>query len=221
MLGGCAGGGPLDGGDAAGTPFAEQPGRPGSDSPVSPGAPGLRATPSPEGTCPPAGVRIRLGTGDAAMGLRVTSLVLVNCGTEPYEVDGYPSLRPLGEQREPLDVEVLHGAKKITISLPHLDAPPRPVRLKPGEAASAGIVWRNTYDDITNPPVTVPFVEVAPATGRPAQILPVDVPFDLGSTGRLGVSPWEPFAASAPGPDPAPSESPSVSSSPSPDLPLL
>jgi hypothetical protein len=31
---------------------------------------------------------------------------------------------------------------------------------------------------------------MAPAPGRPAQVLTPHDPLDLGSTGRLGVSPW-------------------------------
>jgi hypothetical protein len=43
-------------------------------------------------------------------------------------------------------------------------------------------------------PIATP-AATAPAAGRPAQVLAVQDGIDLGSTGRLGVSPWRPSPA--------------------------
>ena len=53
-----------------------------------------RATPSVTAVkCPPEGVRFEVGEGDAAMGLRVLGITLVNCGTRDYRLNGYPDVR--------------------------------------------------------------------------------------------------------------------------------
>jgi hypothetical protein len=74
--------------------------------------------------------------------------------------------------------------------MPNASGPPKPVVLQPGQRATAVIAWRNTYDDIREPPVSVAYLEVAPAAGEPTQIVTPLGALDLGSTGRLGVSPW-------------------------------
>ena len=140
--------------------------------------------------CPPAGVLVRTDGGDAAMGLRVLGISLENCGSAPYRVHGYPAVRALDEKRAVLPVRALRGITDITIAIPDHTGAPRPVTLQPGEHARAVVVWRNTYDDPTHPPVEARFLQVAPAAGRPAQILAPQSGLDLGSTGRLGVSPW-------------------------------
>lgn len=101
---------------------------------------------------------------------------------------GAPCGHRPGRDRGRLDVRILDG---VTGALPNLDGPPRPVVLRPGERATAVLAWRNTYNDAREPPVQVPFLEIAPAA-RPAQVLEPDGPLDLGSTGRIGVSPWSP-----------------------------
>jgi hypothetical protein len=152
---------------------------------------GPAATGTPEtAACPPSGVRLELGGVDAAMGLRALGVYLVNCGREAYRVNGYPAVHALDEQRSTLDVRVLDGVTEIAGSLPGWAGAPRPVVLSPGERAAAVVVWRNTYDNISKPPVDAPYLEVAPTAGRPAQVLAPQGGIDLGSTGRLGVSPW-------------------------------
>ncbi|WP_306208793.1 DUF4232 domain-containing protein [Actinoplanes sp. RD1] len=176
-----------------------------------------QAGPSPvqPARCPADGARIEIGTQDAAMGLRVLGFFLVNCGTTAYRVEGFPELRLLDEDHEPQDVRVLHDVREITISVPALEGEPRPVVLQPGERASAGVVWRNTYDDITHPPVTAALLDMAPQPGRPARTVVPPSPLDLGSTGRIGVSPWvfvpEPAQVPIPGQEPPPaSEDPAI-----------
>ncbi|MFI1990765.1 DUF4232 domain-containing protein [Actinoplanes sp. NPDC020271] len=163
-----------------------------SNSVVPSSAPGAAASPQPTAAgCPPEGVRAAVGTGDAAAGLRVLGITLTNCGKGTYTIDGYPVVRSLDEDRTALDVKVLKGVGEITGPNPDWDAPPKPVTLKPGQQAAFVVAWRNTYDDLSQGPVTVRHLEVAPLAGRPVQVIDPDGGLDLGSTGRIGVSAWQ------------------------------
>jgi Protein of unknown function (DUF4232) len=130
------------------------------------------------------------------MGLRVLGITLVNCGPQTYRLNGYPAVRPLDDDRTALKVRVLHGVKDIIGSAMPWDGPPKPVVLKPGQQAGAAVAWRNTYNDIRKPPVTVRFLDIAPLAGRPSQIIEPNGGLDLGSTGRMGVSAWTLLSAS-------------------------
>jgi hypothetical protein len=99
-------------------------------------------------------------------------------------------VRALDERRQPLDVQVLLGVDKITTGAANAIGPPQQVVLRPSERATTVVAWRNTYDDIRQPPVEIAYLEIAPAAGEPAQLVPASSPLDLGSTGRLGISPW-------------------------------
>ncbi|GLW35774.1 DUF4232 domain-containing protein [Actinoplanes regularis] len=172
----------------------------GCAQPVTPPASGLptsRSEPAPSAVpsataapCPPSGVRLEAGEGDAAMGLRVLGLELVNCGSRTYRLNGYPVVRSLDDDRAVLKVKVLHGVNEIVHSELPWDGPPKPVVLKPGQRAGTAVAWRNTYDDTRQPPVTVAFLDIAPMAGRPSQVVAPDGGLDLGSTGRIGVSAW-------------------------------
>jgi hypothetical protein len=62
------------------------------------------------------------------------------------------------------------------------------VTLRPGERATAVLVWRTTA--IAGPADRVTYVEV---TGRPAEAPQTVTPtqeLDIGTGGRLGVGPW-------------------------------
>jgi hypothetical protein len=120
------------------------------------------------------------------MGLRVLGITLVNCGSRAYRLNGYPAVRSLAPDR----VQVLQGVKEIVGSAMPWDGPPKPLVLEPGQRAGTAVAWRNTYDDIRRPPVTVALLEIAPLAGRPPQIVDLDGGLDLGSTGRIGVSAW-------------------------------
>lgn len=122
------------------------------------------------------------------MGLRVLTIELVNCGTAPYTVNGYPTIRILDEQRKPVEVTVGRGSSGIS-TIDSFEVPPKSVTLQPGQKAVAGLVWRNTVTD-TSVPANGRFVEVAPAADVPPQVVEPDGPIDVGTTGRLGVSPW-------------------------------
>jgi len=153
----------------------------------------MRSVPTAEassasGPCPASGVHVYADRGDAAMGLRVVGLHLVNCGTAPYRLNGYPGLELLDEDHGKVDgVRILHGTDGISTGAGG-GGSPRPVVLKPGEAARTTLAWRNTTqaDDAVN----APYVRVRPKPGAaPVMVIPE---LDLGTTGKLGVGPWEP-----------------------------
>ncbi|GAB2718564.1 DUF4232 domain-containing protein [Streptomyces bullii] len=145
-------------------------------------------SPAPAGPCPSSGVRVYADEeADAAMGLRALSVRLENCGTRPYEVDGYPRLELLGEDHEPVTgVQVRHGGEGVA-SGTGADGAPRPVSLRPGERAHATLVWRNTVRH--GEPVHAPYARVWAKPG--AEPVLVTPELDLGTTGRLGVGPWK------------------------------
>jgi hypothetical protein len=189
--------------DDARREFGSDPGRrSGADPGTEPGAePGTKpdtgpragasASPTPTDdpdACPPSGMRVRLGEVDAAMGLRAAGLELVNCGSVPVTLNGYPDIRVLDDDRAPLPVTVVHGSTDIA-SIPGFDTPPAPVTAAPGARLVAGLVWRNRVD-MVGEVVKGAYLEIVPAPGRPAQTIRPDGPIDLGTTGRLGVTAW-------------------------------
>ncbi|MFF8291425.1 DUF4232 domain-containing protein [Streptomyces sp. NPDC016309] len=161
---------------------------PGTAAPVPPrGAPDGPG--APDADCPASGVRVGTGMTEAASGLRAMGLLLVNCGTRPFEVSGYPALDVLGEDRRALDVTVRRGS--------HVDAGAKPSAfvLAPGARASASVVWRNTVTRTDVVATNGAYVRVTPAPGVPAQtVAPADGgPLDLGNTGAVEVTPWKPY----------------------------
>ncbi|MEU4336805.1 DUF4232 domain-containing protein [Micromonospora lupini] len=150
------------------------------------------ATPSasvdPLANCPASGVRIRSTGGDAAMGLRALGVELINCGQRPYQLNGYPVLWVLNEQRKPIILRVVNGAEEITSGF---DQPPKPVTLQRGERAVATVLWRNLVTDSEVVATAGAYLTVAPAAGQPAQEVDPDGPIDVGNTGQIGVSAWK------------------------------
>jgi hypothetical protein len=141
---------------------------------------------SASGTCPKSGMHLYADEGDAAMGLRAVGLHLVNCGTRPIRLNGYPRLTIQDEDHRPVDgVRILQGTDQISTGLGG-DRGPQPVVLRPGEAAVAGLAWRNTTQ--AGEPVNAPYVRVwAEPAADPVMVVPE---LDLGTTGKLGVGPW-------------------------------
>ncbi|WP_367130031.1 DUF4232 domain-containing protein [Saccharothrix sp. HUAS TT1] len=158
-------------------------------------APPVPPTPSPSADACPTGVEYAVTGQEAATGLRVLTLELTNCGSEALELEGYPSVAVLGADREPVAVAVGPGSFGIS-AVEAFDAAPQPVSVRPGGSAVTGLLWRNTYDDTSAPPVVGEHLVLAVTTGGPTQVFtPVGedgapVTVDLGSTGRLGVRPW-------------------------------
>ncbi|GAA2951817.1 hypothetical protein GCM10020227_18680 [Streptomyces flavovirens] len=70
------------------------------------GAPGTTA---PAGDCPASGAKVEMGPVSAAMFHRAVVLTLTNCGTEPYQVNGYPAVRALDEDGRRIPVPVNPG----------------------------------------------------------------------------------------------------------------
>ncbi|MBQ1092769.1 DUF4232 domain-containing protein [Streptomyces sp. B93] len=143
--------------------------------------------PAPGGPCPESGIRVTADEGDAAMGLRVVGLLLENCGTEPYHLDGYPRVDVVDEDHDVVtDVKVLEGGDSIAMST-GADGEPQPLDLAPGERARSALVWRNTTEFGT--PVNAPYARVVAGPGAdPVMVTPE---LDLGTTGKLGVGPWK------------------------------
>ncbi|MFJ9340745.1 DUF4232 domain-containing protein [Streptomyces sp. NPDC101733] len=146
------------------------------------------AAPAP---CPEGGVRLLEGAGNAAMGLRVADVQLLNCGTGAYELEGYPEVRLLDGARKPVEVSVAPGKNGV---MPAGDgdggAPARKVVLRPGQAASTGLIWRDLVTDGAGPVVEGRVLEVVPKPGAPRLTLELEHPVDLGNTGRMGLDPW-------------------------------
>ncbi|WP_405761935.1 DUF4232 domain-containing protein [Streptomyces sp. NBC_00045] len=150
-------------------------------------------SPQPE-DCPEGGVRLREGSGDSAMGLRVADIQLVNCGAQPYVLQGYPEVRLLDRKRAPVEVTVVHGGEGITGAPTGVDGDPQQVELRPGQAAAVGMVWRNLVTDTTVPAAEGWVVEVTPRAGAPRVELELGHSVDLGNTGKLGIGPWKAMA---------------------------
>ncbi|MGI5336304.1 DUF4232 domain-containing protein [Streptomyces sp. CA-181903] len=155
-------------------------------TPSAPAGPGPSAPP-----CPREGLRVTAEPVEGAMGLRSMGIRLDNCGTVPRTVEGHPGLRVLGEKGEPLDVTV-HDDLTAVARSGAPNTPARPVTLRPGAAAVAAVLWRNTYDDTRRPPLLGRRLEVTPAPGVRAQTIEPEGGVDLGSTGRLAVDSWQP-----------------------------
>ena len=132
--------------------------------------------------CPPSGLLITAGRGDAAMGYREMTLTMKNCGSTGFTLDGRPDITVLDADRQPMPIAIVAST--------HHTAPPKRITLRPGVSATAVLAWRNTYDDTTNAPAVGSFLSVAPAAGAPRQIVDLPSPLDLGSTGRLQASAW-------------------------------
>ncbi|MEU5422366.1 DUF4232 domain-containing protein [Streptomyces sp. NPDC020667] len=169
-------------------------------APETAGRPGDR--PSPDAMsgapdvldCPSSGLLAQAGEANAAMGLRVLTVELTNCGTDTKTVNGYPDIQILDSDRKPVEVELERGAASV-LGQDDFDAGPVEVTLAPGGKARARLAWRNTVDDLTKSAVTGAYLSLATAPGSARQNVPETI--DLGTTGRLGLSAWA--APSLPG----------------------
>jgi hypothetical protein len=156
-------------------------------APIPPPPPPAPTSEAP--VCPEPGVAITTGEVDGAMGLRALGIVLTNCGTRDYTANGYPVVRVLDEDRQPLGITVGEGSAPVSAPDSY-DVPPQPVTLRPGEQVTARVLWRNTVTESTVPGVVGRYLEIAPASAEPAQIVAPRGGIDLGNTGRLAVNPW-------------------------------
>ncbi|MEU5884246.1 DUF4232 domain-containing protein [Spirillospora sp. NPDC047279] len=141
--------------------------------------------------CPDPGVRISTGEIDAAMGLRAMNVEMVNCGTRPFTVNGYPDVRVLDGRRGPLKLKISHGSAPVA-TVESFNVPAQRFVLPPGGRATSGLLWRNTVTDASAVAANGAFLDIAPDERSPRQIVPSGHAIDLGNTGRLALSPWKP-----------------------------
>jgi hypothetical protein len=172
---------------------AVRPARSFSGGPGSGALPGV-TTPSPTPTptptgCPESGLSVRPGGQEAAMGLRVLQIVVVNCGTVPRTVRGHPVLRLLDEDRRPLDAVASPGSSGIS-GVASFDAAPATVTLQPGQQAMSAVLWRNLVTDPSVRATLGMYLEVTVTAGDPPQVIEPEGGIDLGNTVKLGVAPW-------------------------------
>jgi hypothetical protein len=116
-------------------------------------------------------VRFSVAGADAAMGVRVLTVEMLNCGSAPYPVHGYPSVRLLDEERKPLEVTLAPGSASIA-TVPGFDAPPRAMVLRPGERARTALLWRNSVTDSGVAARTAFHLEAAATAGEPRRPVP-------------------------------------------------
>jgi hypothetical protein len=150
-------------------------------------------TPSSEPPACDTGLRFTTEVTEAAMGLRVMSVQLFNCGTQPVQLNGYPQVKLLDDRWQPLEAEIINGSGGVA-AVEGFDNPPQPITVPPGERANSAFVWRNTHASI-DPPLVGSHVDIAAVPGGTWQPLQSVGPhgainIDLGSTGRMGVRAW-------------------------------
>ncbi|WP_328701655.1 DUF4232 domain-containing protein [Amycolatopsis pittospori] len=133
--------------------------------------------------CLDTGVTVSSGPVDAALGHRAVVLTLTNCGTAPRTLTGYPEVRLLDKEKQPMNVQVEHGTSYMAI-----DPGVAPQTVQPGGTLLSVVSWSNTVT--VGSPEAGAYVTVAAAKGDPEQRITVDT--DLGTTGKLTLTAWNP-----------------------------
>ncbi|MCX5344326.1 DUF4232 domain-containing protein [Streptomyces atratus] len=152
------------------------------DRPPPPSAQGPAPTPTAGAGCPSFGVVVDMGEVEAALGHRAVGLTLTNCGSKPYRVDGYPSVRALDEAGDPLPVPVNPGSSYMG-----RDPGPKEVMLKPGETMRSLLAWVSTPTggDL----IEGDALEIAPAPGLEARTFPLEGS-DVRLLDELNMTAW-------------------------------
>jgi Protein of unknown function (DUF4232) len=117
------------------------------------------------------------------------ALLLVSRGTQRTGSPGAvaPPAGDAASGRQPVrGVRVQHSDTGIS-TVTGFDDPPQGLVLAPGESAQAGLLWRDTTE--FGEPVNAPYARVTVEPG--ADPVVVTPEFDLGTTGRPGVSAWQ------------------------------
>ncbi|WP_329212292.1 DUF4232 domain-containing protein [Streptomyces sp. NBC_00683] len=145
-------------------------------------AQGAPSTDAPTADCPASGVRVDVGPVQTAMFHRAVTLTLVNCGTKPYSVNGYPSVRALGEDGERIPVPVNAGG-----SMFGNDQGAKGVTLKPGGTVRSVLAWVSTKEggDL----IEGDALEIAPAPDTGARVFPLEG-HDLRLMDELNTTAW-------------------------------
>ncbi|WP_340558882.1 DUF4232 domain-containing protein [Streptomyces sp. GSL17-111] len=141
--------------------------------------------PAVDPDCPDPGVRVMAaGPVDGDESLSLLRVMMLNCGKEPFAVNGYPDVRVLDEGGEALDVEVHEGVAAVS-EVRGFNGEPKKLSLRPGETAMAVLVWRPGSGAGGRS------VDVAPAEGDPWQSVTSLGGKDFAAAGELAVSPWK------------------------------
>ncbi|MFD4033215.1 DUF4232 domain-containing protein [Streptomyces sp. NPDC058637] len=140
------------------------------------------AGPGVTGDCPVSGARVDMGPVQTAMFHRSVVLTLTNCGTKPYRVHGYPSVRALGEDGERIPVPVNAGG-----SMSGQDRGIEEVTLKPGGTVTSVLAWVSTKEggDL----IEGDALEIAPAPDTGARVFPLEG-HDLRLMDELNTTAW-------------------------------
>ena len=149
-----------------------------TDAPAQ-GAP----TPAPSADgCPASGVVVDMGPVQTAMFHRSVTLTLTNCGTQPYRVYGYPSVRALGDEGERIPVPVNAGG-----SMSGNDEGPEEVMLKPGASVRSTLAWVSTKEggDL----IEGDALEIAAAPDTGARVFPLEG-HDIRLMDELNTTAW-------------------------------
>ncbi|MGW0781689.1 DUF4232 domain-containing protein [Streptomyces sp. NPDC002913] len=149
-----------------------------ADAPAQ-GAP--TPAPSAEG-CPASGVVVGMGPVETAMFHRAVTLTLTNCGKEPYRVDGYPSVRALGDDGERIPVPVNAGGSMFGD-----DPGPEEIMLKPGAQVRSTLAWVSTKEggDL----IEGDALEIAAAPDTGARVFPLEG-HDIRLMDELNTTAW-------------------------------
>jgi hypothetical protein len=116
-------------------------------------------------------------------------LALVNCGTRTIHLYGYPGVRLADADGRSITFAIEHGVSAVA-TIDEWDKPPKEVTLRPGQSATALFVWRGTTELTEDGPQTATALRVSAKDGVPYRPVMMDGPIDLGTTGKLAVSPW-------------------------------
>ena len=132
--------------------------------------------------CPSSGLVVDMGEVQAALGHRAVGLTLTNCGSKPYRVDGYPSVRVLDDEGEPLPVKVNPGSSYMGT-----DPGPKEIMLKPGKTLHSLLAWVSTATggDL----IEGDALEIAPAPGLEARTFPLEGS-DVRLLDELNMTAW-------------------------------
>jgi len=109
-------------------------------------------------------------------------MTMVNRGTEPVLVNGYPDVNVLDEAGQPVEVQIAHADSPLA----H-DPGPTKITLAPGACVMSALSWSNavtSFDAAGNGE----YVQVQTLPGEPPQTRQLHL--DLGSPARLTVTAW-------------------------------
>ncbi|WP_406426294.1 DUF4232 domain-containing protein [Streptomyces sp. NBC_01589] len=145
-------------------------------------SPALSPSAAARSDCPASGLVVDMGEVQAALGHRAVGLTLTNCGSKPYRVDGYPSVRVLDDEGEPLPVKVNPGSSYMGT-----DPGPKEVMLKPGQTLHSLLAWVSTATggDL----IEGDALEIAPAPGLEARTFPLKG-IDVRLLDELNMTAW-------------------------------